>query len=338
MLRLIASLSSAPIRALAVAAVCGFFAACQSVAPRAAAPEPIAGAEWTRPGFSGAAPFGAAILVVHDAKFDATLPRLGVIELPALGPARYHAVTVSDWRGRMADDLEALCRLPGGDNHFLAVESSHRTGAPARLIHLSVTGNAADGWRVIVEGVATLPRSPEATPIADPANYEGLACLPAPAAAQILVLLGDRGGSRESPFGALRWFALNPDTMQITSDAAGLAGLEVRAPGDWRDMPGVRAIADLAVDSAGVVWASATRDPGDAGPFESRIYPIARLADGSAAPVAIEPGAVRWRLDGVKVEALARLADDRWFFATDDEAYGGAFGFLPLTTNDHTSP
>jgi hypothetical protein len=293
---------------------------------------PLAGAEWGRQGFSGAAPFGAAVLVVHDAKFDPALPRLGVIELPPIGPARYRPVAVADWRGRVADDLEAVCALTDRDAEFLAIESSHRRGAPARLFRLHVTGNSVGGWTAEVLGTVELPRSADATPMGDAANYEGLACILAHERAQVWVLLGERGGSRAYPAASLRVAKLSLDTMQFELSPSGPRAHQVLGPAEWQGAPEARSIADVVVDASGILWASATRDPSDGGPFASLIYPVARVVMTENGLVVTPPTAAdraRWRLDGVKVEGLTLLADGRVFFATDDESFGGAFGFLP---------
>jgi hypothetical protein len=308
-------------------------AGCETLTPRATAP--LAGVEWGRAGFSGVAPFGASMLVVHDAKFDANQPRLGVLELPAVGPVRYRAVSVADWRGRIADDLESLCAVPGKRDEFLAAESSHRTGIRARLFRLRVVGNSLDGWRAEVLASAELPRSPEATPVADPANYEGLACLALPDADRVALLLGERGGSREFPRGSIRTGVL--DLRDFTLEFAD-GSLEVGGPGEWQNATDVRSVADLAVDREGIVWAVATRDPGDAGPFESRVYAAARVSISSGG-VQLTPApapALRAQLDGIKVEGLALFEDGRAFFVSDDESMGGAFGWLPVVSGRTT--
>jgi hypothetical protein len=324
---------------IALLATALLVAGCETIAPGGAAPRanaPLAGVEWGRAGFSGVAPFGASMLVVHDAKFDANQPRLGVLELPAIGPVRYRAVSVVDWRERIPDDLESLCTIPGKRDEFLAAESSHRTGIRARLFRLRVVGNTLDGWRAEVLASAELPRSPEATPVADPANYEGLACLATPDADRIALLLGERGGSRELPRGSIRtgMLKLSDFTLEFADGS-----FEAAVPGDWQSVPDVRSVADLAIGRDGIVWAIATRDPGDAGPFESRVYAVARVSV-AASGVQLTPlraEALRARLDGIKVEGLALLDDGRAFFVSDDESMGGAFGWLPVVS-ESTAP
>ena len=44
-----------------------------------------------------------------------------------------------------------------------------------------------------------------------------------------------------------------------------------------------RNIADLVFDPGGILWSAATSDPGDDGPFETRIYKIGQISQTSAA-------------------------------------------------------
>lgn len=311
-------------------------AACAPIPLRPAAP--IAGAEWSRVGFSGVAPFASAVLVVHDSKFDTALPRIGVLELPAVGPVRYRSIAVGDWRGAVPDDLEAVCALPDRNAEFLLLESGHRPSRPGRVLHVRVSGNDVAGWSATVLGAARLPRAPEASVIADASNYEGIACRSA-GADRVLVLLGERGGSTTYPHGVLRWAVLDLRALSFATDTAGLAGVAIESLPEWANVDGVRSIADLALTTRGELWAVATRDPGDAGPFESRVYLAARIG-GSATTPTIEPVAAprgTWQLDGIKIEGLARRPDGSWFFVSDDESFGGAFGVLP-SANDRTAP
>ena len=96
--------------------------------------------------------------------------------------------------------------------------------------------------------------------------------------------------------------------------------------------PTQRDIADLYLES-NVLWASAVREAGAAGPFSSFIYQVA-LVD----PQAIEPvrllaaSRIFWQLDGLKIEGLAApsplFPNSSLAIGTEDEWFHGQWRAL----------
>ena len=84
------------------------------------------------------------------------------------------------------------------------------------------------------------------------------------------------------------------------------------------------------IDPAGTLWAVASTDEGDNGPFRSVIYRVGQVTTGVTPPVNLAPSLVPdWIVDGLKVEALAAPAAavpaSVLSVGTDDENYGGVW-------------
>jgi hypothetical protein len=262
------------------------------------------------------APVGAdSFLVVYDAKSFEDGPRLGLLTAGIAGVTERY-LTVDDWRdadGR-ASDLEGACAL--GDGTFLVAESGTFEGRFGRMFHLRVAEGAAE-----VLAVVRLPFARDNTPTADGDNLEGLACVPD--GNGVLVLLGERGGSAAYPAGLVRWARYDAGALDVTE--AGRAGVEVSAPGDLVAR-GFRSISALHVAPGGALWAAASRDPGDLGPFDSVVWRLGRVEPGAAVPVVVEPDGPTCAVAGFKVEAVSAPAlGGTLGIGTEDEALGGAW-------------
>jgi len=142
----------------------------------------------------------------------------------------------------------------------------------------------------------------------------------------VLLLLGERGGSASYPRPAVLG-VFDPAAGTVFWPPAGQVGVVVNPPGRWLNPREKRAIADLYLAADGALWAVASEDGGDQGPFRSVIYRAATVRPERDPPVAIAPKpAPPWRLDGLKVEALAgpaAIPGSVLSVATDDEQYGG---------------
>jgi hypothetical protein len=256
-----------------------------------------------------------SFLLVHDTKADDSRPHLGVLTVTGEDPPAYQPVRVRWPAGQdRANDLESICALPDAPREFLAAESGYQDNRFGRIFHFSLQPRGR-GWEARVRGVVPLPR--------DTDNIEGLAVLPR-ATDQYILLLGERGGSEARPRGLLRWGVIDLRSYSLTLNGERrFAAPEESSGGAFRD------ISDLYIDPATrILWISATRDPGDAGPFGSSIWPAGQVQADVNQPVSLYPQPERaWKLDGLKVEALAGPAqpDSRISIGTDDESYGGVW-------------
>lgn len=295
-------------------------------APCAFAADPPPGSLERVEGFSGMVKTGKGqYLVVHDMKMKSTEPRLGWLTIVKDG-TYYQPVAVADWKGDRANDLEGVCQLPSGE--FLAAESGVREetaegGQPqakfGRIFRLAVKGDQAE-----VRGTYAGAKVLISTKQGKGDDYEGLLCIPT--GNKILIVQGERGGSKPYPHGVLRWGWLDLAKDELTFPAEGLAGLPVITP--TQNLPGTerRDIADLHATADGTVWAVGATDGGDSGPFRSYVYKIGRLQPDQVPPIALEKDlSPAWTIDGFKTEALA----DPWTengalaFGTEDEDIGG---------------
>jgi hypothetical protein len=281
-------------------------------------------------GFSGMAQLGPnSYLVVHDAKAHDDGSRLGVLEVTSSSGLRYSPVEIVDWKdpdGR-SNDLESACALPQKPGEFLVAESGYWKGRHGRLFHVRVTDGKAQ-----VLGAFRLPFRADSSgePMQD--NFEGMACVNR-GTERFLVLLGERGGGALYRPGTILWGVLDLGQGSLDWANAGGSSLPVSAPGTWPAGAPKRDIADLYVQSDGVIWAAATADGGDNGPFRSLIYKVGTISGDPLEPVdIIKTPAVSWILDGMKVEALAAPAQATrgsvLSIGTEDENLGGVWRAL----------
>jgi len=272
-----------------------------------------------KPGVSGLARIRPGEYIgVFDHKRGESGPRLASVRIRKDGSARVRGRDL----GRTGNagepsDLEAACVLEGLPGEALVLESGE-DGPSARLFHL--VGISAKDWAPRVAGIA------EVAAHAGKQNLEGLVCVTS-APRRALVIFGERGGSSHHPEGRLRWAQLDLAAHALEWTQSGRTGLAVRAPAGWESDAGARAISDLHLDASGTLWAGATLDPGDAGPFRSAIYALARAQLDADPPLRlVENPRVAFSLDGFKVEGIAAPPGDGAFLAiaTEDEDLGGA--------------
>lgn len=295
-------------------------------APCAFAADPPPGSLERVEGFSGMVKTGKGqYLVVHDMKMKSTEPRLGWLTIVKDG-TYYQPVAVADWKGDRANDLEGICKLPSGE--FLAAESGVREetvegGQPqpkfGRIFRLAVKGDQAEVHQTYAGAKVLI-----STKQGKGDDYEGLLCIPT--GNKILIIQGERGGSKPYPHGVLRWGWLDLAKDELTFDEAGLAGLPVVTP--TKNLPGTerRDIADLYAAADGTVWAVGATDGGDSGPFRSYVYKLGRLQPDQVPPVVLEKDlSPSWTIDGFKTESLAEpwTENGALAFGTEDEDIGG---------------
>jgi len=278
---------------------------------------------------SGMAAFGNdQFLVVHDSKnnkVEIHRPRLGVLEIDRAGKTtsyREVLLNAQDWQGvgGMANDLEAVCRVPHSDDEFLLMESGYYKGRFGRLLHVRLKRPGVE-WEVDVLGALPLPK-PESAGLKF--NFEGLLCL-AGSDGTVQIVLGDRGKGRQR-LSSLLWNAADLQRHRyVNSDRYETLAENIEAPG-WKTMSkNIRHIADLYVEDAGILWAASAYDPDvDEGPFESILYRAGSLHPGTPPKLDWNPS-TPLHIGRYKIEALGPPLSShcRISAGTDDELFGG---------------
>ena len=251
-------------------------------------------------------------LVVHDTKSnDLEGPRLSLY-----GEAEGTLQRVDvDWsRTGLPSDLEAITKLDADEDLFLAVEGSRYRGHTPQLFLLQNTEN----------GIAALDKVglPEL-----PFDIEGLA-VDHYGRNKTRVMLGGRGGDGQP--GRLHWadYDRPGHTLQWNSKA-GLEGVPVTLPSFLGQSQ--RSISDLLLDESGQLWASATTDPGDEGPFDSLVYRVGLQTSDAEVPIRLTEDRAM-KVDTLKVEAVASspFLEHAFLLGADNEASGGLYALTPL--------
>lgn len=306
-----------------------FFSGCREYAPVSKSKESNENRVPAGIGLSGMAQMDdGAYLVVHDTKAHKDGPRLGIVSVQNDRDITYRNIPINDWNhpdGR-SSDLESVCSIPGRNNEFLAAESGDWAGRSGRILHIVLSGSD-DSTSADVLCALQLPILAENRKGWEGDNYEGVACAET-ADGNVLVILGERGGSQSHPQGVIRWALYLPKECKLARSQLGDKGKIISAPGPWIDESKKRDIADLYLDQSGNLWAVATEDPGDIGPFRSVIYKVAVVNPDSQDPIRIlkevEPA---WILDGLKIEAIgappSMIPNSILSFGSEDEVYGG---------------
>lgn len=275
--------------------------------------------------FSGMARFGPhRLLVVSDAKADSSEARLGILSLAGKTP-RMLPVEVEDWGDGRASDLEACCPVPGTDDEFLLAESGWWKGHGGRLFRMKLTHHPDRGWTGQVLSVCRPLPMPAGGSTPSALQIEGIGAIRDPQG-RLFVVLGLRGGP-EGP-GSLVWGHLDQEAFTL----AGQRDFSTHS-----EISDSRSCADLQLLEEGgsfrVLTVAAT-DPDDRGPFRSAVLEVGRFTPrANGFDFQKTANRVLWRLEGLKVEALAPtpevLEGSQFCVGTDDEFYGGIFRPLP---------
>jgi len=283
------------------------------------------------PGISGMAQIEPdRYLVVQDKKISNPGERLGVLQVFADKAPRYQPIPVSNWpEDQMSNDLESACALPGRPNEFLIAESGSWQGEFGRLFHIQLLQTSYA--RVLAS--YPLPVLSDNSPQQQGDQFEGLVCAQK-AANRYLLVLGERGGEQRR--GSLVHGDFDIAAGQILWSPQRLA---VLPPLPDHNEPFQRDIADLYLES-NVLWASAVREAGPAGPFSSFIYQVALVDPQAVEPVRLLAASrIFWQLDGLKVEGLAApsplLPGSSLSVGSEDEKLGGIWRSLFAPAGQH---
>ena len=263
---------------------------------------------------------------IYDIKSFADGPRVVVMKTIEDQPLEIIPILIEDWNDPEGkpSDLESICRIGDEGNQFLMAEAGTWQGGYGRIFHLTIDTSDFSGK---VLGIAKLPFKYDNDFDAVGDQYEGMACIPLNEQSVIL-LLAERGGSEHFPLGILRWGILDLNSYSMTFSVEGMEGITIDAPGHWLDPSKKRDITALHIDDQDRIWASASQDLGDSGPFYSVIYQLGHLTRNSPSPIDVNEDLEIWReISGFKIEALsgpsALVPNSRLSFATEDESFGG---------------
>ncbi len=287
-------------------------------------------------------------LIANDQKaHKVSRTHLGVLrfrEQTAAGeaPLQYQPVELRNWPAGLSvpSDIEALTALPGDGESILAAESGYYKGDFGRIFHLRLTRNDAQ-WQAEYLGHFT-PFAAESEGFTTPSaqQIEGVAAF-AFGASRIGLILARRG-SPKAP-AELVWGELKRDGNALQFAELGRADI----PLGYRRF-GTRGAGDVFLHwdvegKTAEIWCVATRDEGDDGPFASVIYRVGSLRRAqSSFSLRLDRAELLWRLDGLKVEALAAppeaVTGSVLSIGTDDERYPAVWRALmppAVSSNEH---
>ena len=248
---------------------------------------------------SGVAPFYNNFIVVHDNK-KANQARVSMLD-------QKNNLTLLDWPElKLPFDLEAIYLIPGSKNEFLIMESR---GYCYRISINSETNV------IKILNKFKLPK------LTKKMNLEGLALHKYSNSKNdlIKIIYGDRGSNtRESTL-----FVGNYDFVKGVVTNVELFQFSVKEPVSHR-----RNISDLAIDKNNNLWCSATSDPSNDGPFETKIYVIGHLNNNGTFNLRKKLLVTR-SIKKQKVEAIT-FYNGKFFLMTDNEKMGSTMNSFNL--------
>ena len=250
---------------------------------------------------SGVAKFEKGFLVVHDNK-KKSQPRISYLD-------KSLKLRKLVWpEPKLPYDLEALHKMPGFTNKFIAMESTGK----AYIFYIDPFN-----FRIEIVQTFTLPG------ISNKMNLEGLAIYNS-AQGQIF-LYGDRGSNKRSS--TLIVALYDPTNHNIFE----VSKFEFELPVPEKSK---RNIADLTIDINGGVWTAATSDPGNNGPFKTAIYQVGQMNNTGTFdfnhPSLLKPLMI---IENQKVEAMIFDKGDL-ILMTDNENFGATFLRIKETLNE----
>lgn len=270
-------------------------------------------------------------LVVYDIKNFKEGARVAMINVTDEA-IQVSPIQVSGWgTDGIASDLESICKIPGTTDEYFIAESGNWKGNLGRIFHIKIDTTQQTAS---VLGITKLPFKHINSPGVVGDQYEAMACLPYSEDERILIL-AERGGSKINPRGNIKWGIYNLVTHQLKFSDTGIKGINVNAPGNWTDTNNKRDITDLHIDPEGGIWAAASEDTGDVGPFYSVIYKLGQIqTSNKEQPLSIYSESPKWvPISGFKIEALSgpsKHINATHSFGTEDEIYGGVWRAISI--------
>tara|TARA_B100001758_G_scaffold233169_1_gene231134 strand:- start:1648 stop:2517 length:870 start_codon:yes stop_codon:yes gene_type:complete len=244
---------------------------------------------------SGVSAFNNSWLVVHDNK-KINQPRVSLL-------SKNNQLKDLTWpHSSLPYDLEAIHSIPNYDNQYVLMES---TGKCYRIIVNS------DTEEIRLKGEFKLPGLSESM------NLEGLALIEINGV--LKVFYGDRGSdSRPS---TLFFADYNVQQNEITVVRSYSFSL-------LEPMSDRRNIADLVFDKKGNLWSAATSDPGNNGPFETKLFRVGKMSKSGSFSLT-RPMKSSKTFENEKVEAMT-IFKNGILLLTDNENLGSSRYFIRI--------
>ena len=271
-------------------------------------------------------------IVVYDLKSHSKAIRLGKLTILS-DTIIVSPIEVDAWdKEGISNDLESICAIPDRSDEYLIAEAGNWQGKYGRIFHIKLN---TSGTKATVLTSFKYPQLHKNDFGLTGDQYEAIHCLPLNQKEKIIILV-ERGGSKHYPSGIFRWGRWNLDNNSLTISGNGLHGLEVSAPGNWTYDNEKRSITDLHVDEEGIIWASASEDQSESGPFYSVIYEVGKVnpKDPDKPVILLNKYSIAKEIHGFKIEALsgpAKGIDCTHSFGTEDEIYGGIWRPVKIT-------
>ena len=242
---------------------------------------------------SGVSAFNNGWLVVHDNK-RINQPRVSLL-------SKNNQLRELTWpHSSLPYDLEAIHSIPNYENQYVVMES---TGKCYRIIV------NPDTEEIRIKGEFKLPGLSESM------NLEGFALIENNGI--LKVFYGDRGSdSRPSTLFFADYNVQLDEVTVVRSYSFSLL----------EDMSDKRSIADLIFDKKGNLWSAATSDPGNDGPFETRLFRIGQMSKKGSFSLA-RPMKSSKTFENEKVEAMTTYKSGI-LLLTDNENFGSSRYFI----------
>lgn len=265
-------------------------------------------------------------LVVYDLKGFQKGYRMGLIKISSES-INVSPIEINSWGEEgISSDLESICRIPGKQLEFLMAESGNWQGKLGRIFHVKVdTANL----KADILGSVIIPMLYQNDFGITGDQYEAIICLPYDENKRVVVL-GERGGSQNNPHGIVRWGTFDLYDYSFTMEDEGLEGIEVDVQADWTNEQSKRDITDFHIDLDQNIWAVASEDQGDVGPFYSTIYKIGHInqLNKDKPFIIFDSIEIAKDVNGFKIESLSgpcRGINASHSFGSEDEIYGGVW-------------
>ena len=244
---------------------------------------------------SGVSSFKDKWIVVHDNKSNGQ-PRISLL-------SETYQLRELIWPNSLLPyDLEAIYSIPNNKNQYVVMES---TGVCYRIVLDETTE------QIKIEGKFKLPGLNKSM------NLEGVALFESDE--NIKIFYGDRGSNTRPSTLFHADYNVQEDDVKVVGSYS-LTLLE--------QMPEKRNIADLVFDESGNLWSSATSDPGNDGPFETKIFRIGKISKQGYFTLE-KPLKSKKIFKNEKVEAMT-VFEDGILLLTDNENFGSRKYFIKL--------
>lgn len=240
-------------------------------------------------------------------------PRLGLLTWKK---SQKPVLSLLEWcdKNNLPQDLEAVTLIPNHQESISKQKEYLLLESKGSVTRIQLENNNS----CKVTAKFDLPNA-----VAD-SNMEGIAvhCF----GNSCLLAWAERGDDKTPA--KLSWVPFNLENNQL--DEPENKPFEFKAPFPQQNL---RSISDLAIDPKGQIWASASSDPGDEGPYSSAVYNLGAFVQHEnhidlAVAKEIKPVA-RYEKENVKIEGLV-FTPAGLVMGTENENLGGKVAILPI--------